>query len=217
MAKNKRKPVEFHAGIARGAFWPGVPKTQEGDVADEKLLQEEAAVPADENTASEPPKLRKVFNELVKAEEARTRFKADRLEFYLPPELISSFNSATFTGSQIKLNDDGQKLIDFITHNIYGALPDYDAPAKEEQANGLQVTDKVIDLLMARKTVTNQMREMKVDHTVLRREADIKLKDQFSPSTIREAILGGGNKGVSRKLVANLMIIASELEAAEPK
>lgn len=170
---------------------------------------------APQAVADKPLKLRKVFNDLVRSETDRTKFKRDRIEFYLPDELIPAFRAATFIGGHRAYDADGEKLVTFLKDTLYAALPDFDSNATPDQVNKFIINGKEVDdLTMARPTVERQMAQLTktIGQDALRNAAEISLKDEFTPTEIRIAVCGSGNTSISRQLVAKIIVIASELK-----
>ena len=220
MAKPKRIAAVFHPGISRGAFWPGAVAETEEDAPKADIVSETSSdMPSDvaKGRSPKPLHLRKIFNEMVTSESARTKFARERIEYYLPAEMRALFKTVTSVGARLPYDEMGQKLVEFVRNNIYGVLPDYTSPATPEQADGFVINGRKIDINMAPSTVLRQMRELteiqKIDPKKLSQAAEIKLVDHFSIKDIRAVThsLSNGNAAVSRRLVANLLVVAAEL------
>lgn len=218
MAKPKRIPAVFHPGIATSIF-------DSGRVISEAMNEVKDAPAEDSLQPVMIPKvshrkanLRTAFNALIVRERARTNFERDRIPYYLPESLKDIFKAVTTAGGNVKFDEQGQKFLTFIETEIYGKLPSYNAEAKAEEANGFTLNGKNIDMNMSREVARRQIRKItsSVSGADLIRIAEVKLKDkwqnEFPPKDIHEAVRGSGSQGISRKLMANLVVIAAELK-----
>lgn len=204
MAKTNKNSGAFTAQPVNLAFW-GNPSEA---TAKPEVVEKVKA------TRTKAATLRSEFNALVKEEFARTKFDHERLEFYLPAPLVPFLRSATTGFGHQPITEEGRGFLKFVKDKIYGALPDFNASATPEHVAGFNVNGTVVDVNISRETVKRQMAQLtqKIGQDALIKAAEQSLKDEFSPSDIRIAVCVRGNTAISRKLVASLMVIASELK-----
>ena len=215
MAKPKRTPIEFNPSMSRGAFWPGVNIVEEA-VGAQNSVEKPKEIAKDDK--EQPPNFRAIFSKVVTEGVARTHFPRSRVEYYLPLELRALFKKVNAPGGRLPYDEESQKLLAYVQTNIYGALPDYNSPATADQAHGIVINGKIIDMPMAGKVAMRQMRDLfakqNVDSNELAREAQARLSQEFGSKAILDIIenRSNGNKVFSRTLVANLIKIAAQLK-----
>jgi hypothetical protein len=150
---------------------------------------------------------------LVSGEVKRTGFKRERIESFLPDELKQLFRNASTPGARLHDDELSRRLIDFLKVELFGILPDYNARALPEHADGFKVNGRAVQISMSRDTVSRQINALarKTDMMALTRRAEVELKGTFSPTDILSVVRSSGNKAIDRVLVAKIICIAQDM------
>lgn len=159
------------------------------------------------------PTLYERYRDVITKGLTRTKLSRDKLYSFFPPHLQPAFSLSLKSKGAAFNTPTNMKVVEYL-EDIFGILPDYDAPIDEKHAEGFFINGKMRQIFMDKAKaglgIQRALKGLSPDDVV--KKAVIDLKGQFSESEIIHAVKFSLPNGVDRHFVSKIVQIANHLK-----